>query len=49
MREIKFRYWNPFVGDNGKMINDPEMPYKEGWTIEELFSDRDWETTGFSQ
>nr|WP_285669654.1 YopX family protein [Limibaculum sp. NKW23] len=24
------------------MVNDPEMPYKEGWTIEQLFSERGW-------
>lgn len=39
MREIKFRYWN---GVTNIMVNNPEMPYKEGWTIEQLFSDRGW-------
>jgi len=24
------------------MVNNPEMPHKEGWTIEQLFSDRGW-------
>lgn len=38
-KEIKFRYWNPFVNF---MVNNPEMPYKEGWTIEQLFEDRGW-------
>ena len=38
-REIKFRYWN---GVTQKMVNDPEMPYKEGWKVSDLFSDRGW-------
>lgn len=39
MREIKFRYWNSVTN---KMVLEPEMPYKKGWTIEQLFSDRGW-------
>lgn len=42
MREIKFRYWNPFIGDNGEMVRNPMMPHKDGWTVEQLFSDRGW-------
>lgn len=38
-REIKFRYWNEV---SGIMVNDPKMPYKKGWTVEQLFSDRGW-------
>ncbi len=38
-REIKFRYWN---GVSSIMVNDPKIPYKEGWTVEQLFSDRGW-------
>lgn len=38
-RIIKFRYWN---GVSKIMVNNPEMPHKEGWTIEQLFSDRGW-------
>jgi uncharacterized phage protein (TIGR01671 family) len=38
-REIKFRYWNDVTK---QMVNNPPMPYKEGWTIEQLFSDRGW-------
>lgn len=39
MKNIKFRYWNTI---SNIMVNDPEMPYKEGWTIEQLFSERGW-------
>lgn len=39
MREIKFRYWNTIIG---QMANNPKMPYKEDWTIKQLFSDRGW-------
>lgn len=39
MREIKFRYWNTI---SKMMVDNPEMPHKEGWTIEQLFSDRGW-------
>ena len=39
MREIKFRYWN---GVTKQMVLNPAMPFKEGWTIEQLFSDRGW-------
>jgi len=39
MRQIKFRYWNSI---SNMMVNNPEMPYKEGWTIEQLFEDRGW-------
>ena len=38
-RTIKFRYWNDVTK---QMVNNPSMPYKEGWTIEQLFSDRGW-------
>lgn len=38
-RIIKFRYWNTV---NKIMILNPQMPYKEGWTIEQLFSERGW-------
>jgi uncharacterized phage protein (TIGR01671 family) len=38
-REIKFRYWNAITN---QMVINPEMPYKQGWTIEQLFSDRGW-------
>lgn len=38
-RKIKFRYWNDVTK---QMVNDPPMPYKDGWTIEQLFSDRGW-------
>jgi hypothetical protein len=38
-RIIKFRYWNDI---SKVMVNNPQMPYKEGWTIEQLFSDRGW-------
>lgn len=24
------------------MVNDPQMPFKEGWSITELFSERGW-------
>lgn len=24
------------------MVNQPEMPHKEGWSIEQLFEDRGW-------
>lgn len=46
-REIKFRYWN---GVTNQMVSNPEMPYKKGWTIEQLFSNRGWvwmQYTGF--
>ena len=39
MREIKFRYWNNVTK---QMVDNPPMPHKEGWTIEQLFSDRGW-------
>lgn len=39
MREIKFRYWNSITN---QMVTNPEMPYKKGWTIDDLFSDRGW-------
>ena len=39
MREIKFRYWNTITN---KMVNNPPMPHKEGWTIEQLFEERGW-------
>jgi hypothetical protein len=38
-RKIKFRYWNDVIK---QMVNDPPMPYKDGWTVEQLFSDRGW-------
>ncbi len=38
-RIIKFRYWNTI---SNIMVNNPEMPYKKGWTIEQLFSERGW-------
>lgn len=38
-RKIKFRYWN---GVTNQMVNNPPMPYKKGWTVEQLFSDRGW-------
>lgn len=38
-RIIKFRYWNDVTK---QMVNNPPMPHKEGWTIEQLFSDRGW-------
>lgn len=39
MREIKFKYWNSVTN---KMVNEPKMPYKDGWTITQLFSERGW-------
>lgn len=39
MREIKFRYWNDVTS---VMVNNPEMPHKKGWTVEQLFSERGW-------
>jgi len=38
-REIKFRYWNQL---SEVMVNNPEMPYKKDWTIEQLFEPRGW-------
>lgn len=45
MRDIKFRYWNTL---SKQMVKEPEMPYKEGWTITQLFSDRGWVWMQFS-
>lgn len=39
MRTLKFRYWNTITKE---MVNNPKMPYKENWTIEQLFEDRGW-------
>ena len=39
MREIKFRYYNTITNI---LVNNPKMPFKEGWTIEQLFEDRGW-------
>jgi len=39
MRPIKFRYWNSITE---QMVLEPQMPHKEGWTVEQLFSDRGW-------
>jgi hypothetical protein len=44
-REIKFRYWN---GVTNQMVNEPEMPFKEGWTITQLFSERGWHWLQFT-
>ena len=38
MRELKFRYWNPYAN---KLVYNP-IVFKEGWTLEEYFSDRGW-------
>ncbi len=39
IRKIKFRYWNTITK---VMVKKPEIPFKEGWTIEQLFSERGW-------
>jgi hypothetical protein len=39
MRTIKFRYWNTI---SNVLVENPQMPFKEGWTIEQLFEDRGW-------
>ena len=39
MREIKFRYWNSVTNI---YVDEPRMPFKDGWTITELFSERGW-------
>ena len=44
-RIIKFRYWNDV---SKMMVTNPEMPYKKGWTVEELFSDRGWNWMQFT-
>ena len=41
METIKFRYWNK-VSEPPMMVTEPKMPYKEGWTIEQLFEERGW-------
>ena len=38
-RIIKFRYWNTITN---QMVNNPQMPHKEDWTIEQLFEERGW-------
>jgi len=38
-RIIKFRYWNTTTN---QMVNNPQMPHKEDWTIEQLFEERGW-------
>lgn len=38
MRELKFRYWNPYAN---KLVYNPTV-FKEGWTLEQYFSDRGW-------
>lgn len=38
MSELKFRYWNPYAN---KLVYNP-IVFKEGWTLEEYFSDRGW-------
>ena len=44
-RQIKFRYWN---GISKMMVLNPKMPYKEGWTIKQLFEDRGWHWMQFT-
>ena len=39
MREIKFKYWN---GVTNIYVDEPLMPFKDGWTITQLFSERGW-------
>lgn len=38
MRELKFRYWNPYAN---KLVYNPKV-FKEGWTLDQYFSDRGW-------
>jgi len=45
MTKIKYRYWN---ATTKVMVDNPMMPYKENWTIEQLFSERGWHWLQFT-